>query len=65
VPEDESVLVSSNRGIPVVLDGKSKAGLAFSNIARRLSGEEVPFMEIGPETGFLNRLSRIIRPGGD
>jgi septum site-determining protein MinD len=65
VPEDESVLVSSNRGIPVVLDGKSKAGMAFSNIARRLSGEEVPFMEIGPETGFLNRLSRIIRPGGD
>lgn len=65
VPEDESVLVSSNRGIPVVLDGKSKAGIAFSNIARRLSGEEVPFMEIGPETGFLNRLSRIIRPGGD
>jgi septum site-determining protein MinD len=65
VPEDETVLVSSNRGIPVVLDGKSKAGLAFSNIARRLSGEEVPFMEIGPETGFLNRLSRIIRPGGD
>jgi septum site-determining protein MinD len=65
VPEDESVLVSSNRGIPVVLDGKSKAGVAFSNIARRLSGEEVPFMEIGPETGFLNRLSRIIRPGGD
>lgn len=65
VPEDESVLVSSNRGIPVVLDGKSKAGTAFSNIARRITGEEVPFMEIGPETGFLDRLSRIIRPGGD
>ena len=65
VPEDETVLVSSNRGIPAVLDGKSKAGTAFTNIARRLAGEEVPFMEIGPESGFLSRISRIIRSGGD
>lgn len=65
VPEDESVLVSSNRGVPAVLDERSKAGRAFKNIARRLAGEEVPFMEIGVEGGFLNRLSRMIRPGGD
>jgi septum site-determining protein MinD len=65
VPEDESVLVSSNRGVPAVLDDKSRAGKAFNNIARRLAGEEVPFMEIGVDRGFLNRLSRMIRPGGD
>jgi septum site-determining protein MinD len=65
VPEDGNVLVSTNRGIPAVLDGKSKAGIAFTNIARRLAGEEVPFMEISPESGFLSRISRIIRPGGD
>jgi septum site-determining protein MinD len=65
VPEDESVLVSSNRGVPAVLDDKSKAGKAFRNIARRLAGEEVPFMEIGLDGGFLNRISRLIRSGGD
>src|SRR5512136_2271677 len=36
VPEDESVLVASNRGQPLTLDFKSKAGQAFQNIARRL-----------------------------
>jgi len=65
VPEDETVLVSSNRGVPAVMDDKSKAGQAFSNIALRLSGEEVPFMEIDAESGFLNKISKIIRSGGD
>jgi septum site-determining protein MinD len=65
VPEDETVLVSSNRGIPAVMDEKSKAGQAFRNIALRLTGEDVPFMEIDPESGFLTRISKIIRSGGD
>src|SRR5512134_509551 len=33
VPEDENVVVSTNRGLPVVLDGRSRAGQAFRNIA--------------------------------
>jgi septum site-determining protein MinD len=64
VPDDENVLTSTNRGTPVVLDGKSKAGLAFRNIARRLKGEEVPFMNMEDGGGFFNRLTRLIRPGG-
>jgi septum site-determining protein MinD len=64
VPDDESVLTSTNRGTPVVLDGKSKAGLAFRNIARRLKGEEVPFLNLEEEGGFFNRLTRLIRLGG-
>ena len=63
VPDDESVLSSTNRGIPVVLDGKSKAGQAFRNIARRLKGESVPFMNLEMETGIFNRIARFIRPG--
>jgi len=64
VPDDDSVLTSTNRGTPVVLDGKSKAGLAFRNVARRLKGEEVPFMNLEDGGGFFNRLTRMIRPGG-
>jgi len=64
VPDDESVLTSTNRGTPVVLDGKSKAGLAFRNIARRLMGEEVPFLNMEDGGGFFSRLTRLIRPGG-
>lgn len=64
VPDDEAVLMSTNRGLPVVLDGKSRAGQAFRNIASRLDGNDVPFMQIDETGGFLNRLSRIFRPGG-
>ncbi len=65
IPEDQSVIVSTNRGTPIALDEKSKAGEAFRNIARRLKGEEVPFLDIYQDGGFFGRLSRIIRPGGD
>lgn len=63
VPEDDVVLSSTNRGLPVVLDGKSKAGVAFRNIAQRLKGENVPYMSLGGEDGFLSRITRMIRPG--
>jgi septum site-determining protein MinD len=64
VPEDENVILSTNRGLPIALDGKSKAGQAFRNIARRLQGEEVPFVQVNEQGGFFGRLSRLIRPGG-
>ncbi len=64
VPDDESVLMSTNRGLPVVLDGKSKAGQAFRNIARRLNGEQISFMNLEDEGGILGRLARLVRPGG-
>jgi septum site-determining protein MinD len=63
VPEDEAVLVSTNHGQPVVLNEKSKAGLAFLDIAKRLMGEEVPWMELDEKTGLLNRLGRFLSGG--
>lgn len=65
VPEDENVLMSSNRGTPIVLENKSRAGLAFKNVAKRLMGEQVSFMALEADSGLLDRLSRFIRPGGD
>jgi septum site-determining protein MinD len=65
VPDDENVITSTNRGLPIVLDGKSKAGQAFRNIAQRLQGSEVPFLELTDNGGFFNRLARLIRSGGN
>lgn len=65
VPEDENVILSTNRGVPIVLDGKSKAGQAFRDIAKRLRGEKVPFTPIAEQGNFLNRLVRLIRQGGE
>jgi septum site-determining protein MinD len=64
VPEDENVIISTNRGLPIALDGKSQAGQAFRNIARRTIGEEVPFLELNSHRGLLSRLGRLIRSGG-
>jgi septum site-determining protein MinD len=63
VPEDQAVLISSNHGKPVVLNEKSRAGCAFINIAKRLRGEEVPWMDLDEKNGFFNRLSKFISGG--
>jgi septum site-determining protein MinD len=59
VPEDENVIVGSNRGAPVAHDPKSKAGQAFRNIARRLKGETVPFLDLDSQGSLWERLQRL------
>ena len=61
VPEDDSVIVGTNRGNPVALEPKSKAGQAFRNIARRLKGEDVPFLNLDSGSGLWDRLSKLGR----
>ncbi len=58
IPDDEAVLMSSNRGEPAAGDLNSKAGEAFRNIARRLQGEDVPFLSLDHEEGWWQRLTR-------
>jgi septum site-determining protein MinD len=65
VPEDESVVVSTNRGQPVSLNGNAKAGLAFRNIARRLQGESVPVMDMDGKNNIMKNLARMFHSGGD
>ena len=64
IPEDENVVISTNRGQPVTLDGKNRAAVAFHNIARRLRGEKVPFMNLEEKDGFFDRFARLFRTGG-
>lgn len=61
VPEDERVIVSTNRGEPLVLaEDPSMAGKAFDNIARRLEGENIEFLDLQPiNEGFLSRLRKL------
>ncbi len=61
VPEDENVLVSTNTGNLLTLTDKSKngAGVAFNNIARRVHGENVPFLQLESNSGFLSGLRKI------
>lgn len=57
IPESESVLQASNKGLPVILDKESHAGLAYHDVVRRALGEAVEhrFLDV-EKKGFLKRL---------
>ncbi|RMG78968.1 MAG: septum site-determining protein MinD [Chloroflexi bacterium] len=59
VPEDETVIPSSNSGVPVTMSENSRAGQAFMNIARRLTGENVPFMQLDSTGNLFQRIARL------
>ncbi|HAX71385.1 MAG TPA: septum site-determining protein MinD [Anaerolineales bacterium] len=59
VPEDETVIIGSNRGAPVVNDPKSRAGQAFRNIAKRLQGQDIPFMDLNQQGGLWSAIQRL------
>lgn len=62
VPEDESIITTSNRGELTVLSETSRAGVAFRNIGRRLRGEAVPFPLLEEANGnFLGGFFKKIR----
>lgn len=57
IERDENIIVAANCGEPVVYNPKSKAGLAFSRIAGRMSGEQIPIPNL-VHTGIWSRLTR-------
>ncbi|HOJ21422.1 MAG TPA: septum site-determining protein MinD [Armatimonadota bacterium] len=63
VPEDEAIVVSTNRGEPAVMDPKAGASRAYKNITRRLVGEDVPLMSLEEDDGMLGRIRRFLGIG--
>ena len=61
VPDDDAIVISSNKGEPTVFDAKSRPGLAYRNIARRLTGEEVPLMNLDEKQSFFTKLKSLFR----
>jgi septum site-determining protein MinD len=56
VPDDEAIITATNRGEVAVLDRGSRAGRSFGDIARRISGEDVPFAALDEQPGLMDRL---------
>jgi len=46
IPDDQDIIVSTNKGETVVTDKRSRPGQAYRNIVRRMLGDEVPFMDL-------------------
>lgn len=59
VPEDENMIIATNRGTPIVLQSKNKAGQAFRNIASRIRGEKIPFLALESHENLWKQLSRL------
>lgn len=55
VPDDENIVISTNKGEPLV-GSDTLAGKAYMNICRRLLGEEVPMLDLYRKDGFMSKL---------
>lgn len=59
VPDDEAIVISTNKGEPVVTENNSLAGQAYRNIAKRITGENVPFMNMESNDTFVSKLRKL------
>ncbi|NLW03574.1 MAG: septum site-determining protein MinD [Clostridiaceae bacterium] len=59
VPDDENIIISTNKGEPAVTDNKSQAGQAYRNITKRVLGESVPLMDLNGSGGFLSKMKKL------
>lgn len=58
IPEDTGIITSTNKGEPIVNDEKSLAGQAYKNVARRIIGEDVPFLNLEEDTSVLAKVKK-------
>lgn len=60
VPDDESIVVATNTGEPLV-GSDTLAGQAFLNICKRVTGEEVPMLDLDANKGFFGKLVSLFK----
>lgn len=59
VPDDEAIVISTNRGEPVVIESKALSGQAYRNIVKRIMGEEVELLDLEVDGGVFGRLRKL------
>jgi septum site-determining protein MinD len=65
IPEDENIIVSTNKGEPVVNNGNAPAGKSFLDIAKRILGEDIPISLHTEKESVFSRLLRFIGRKGE
>ncbi len=61
VPEDESIVISTNRGEPAVMGNGSLAGEAYRRIARRVSGEKIAMYTLEDNQNIMTRFIKMLK----
>lgn len=59
IPEDTGIITSTNKGEPIVNDESSLAGQAYRNVAKRILGEEVPFLDLDEPKGLMAKIKGV------
>lgn len=60
IPEDEYIIISTNRGEPAVSNPTALASGAYRNVVRRLTGENVPLLVLASPQSLWSRLKLLI-----
>lgn len=63
IPDDEGIVISSNRGEPIVADIHSPAGREYRNIVHRIMGEEIPLEQTEEKKSFMWHFKRLFAKG--
>jgi septum site-determining protein MinD len=56
IPDDQAVIISTNKGEAVIREEGSKAAKAYDSIVRRIIGEEVPLLDLEEKNSFAAKL---------
>ena len=60
IPEDEMIIIATNKGEPIVYEKRARAGRAYLNAAQRIMGEQVPLEEVSESPTLFERLRRLV-----
>lgn len=61
IPEDTGIITSTNKGEPIVNDENSMAGKAYSNVAKRIEGENVDFLDLDEPKTFIEKIKNFFK----
>ena len=60
VPDDDNIVIATNQGEPLA-GSDCLAGKAYTNISKRVMGEEVPLLELDVANGFWSKLGGLFK----
>ena len=60
VPDDEAIVISTNKGEPVVSEQNPISSKAFRNICKRITGEEVELLDLDNGEGKFTKLIKLL-----
>jgi len=61
IPDDEAVVISTNKGEPLVYKSDSLAAKAFKNIASRIEGIDVPLLDLDIKMSLLDKIKFVLK----